>query len=134
MGNEHEQTHNQPTAWTPRHEYAGRAMQAFISNIDCYIQLGQHLPTVAATSVIMADHMLAALGAEQESTTPVVPEVVSMRQMVTASGADEVLTNYEAVRSDMYHWQRRALAAEDELRLLRGETILAQPHDRRSRG
>jgi hypothetical protein len=122
-------TEQQSPAWTPRHEFAGRAMLAFITNAGRDPeQPALHLPTVAASSVEMADAMLAAMNKKAEQPAPAAP---TLAQFVAASGTADVLRHYEAVRGDLTLWQERALKAEAKL-AEQAETIVARPYDRRA--
>jgi len=117
---------NNNSGWTPRHEFASRAMQEFIRNAGRDPeQPGLSLPLVAASSVAWADAMLSAM---ETAPLPVVP---GLAELAKASGTEEILSNYEAARGDQRFWQQRALDAEAKLRAI-GETIVARPHDRRA--
>jgi hypothetical protein len=123
------QADTEQAAWTPRHEMASRAMLAFIANAGRDPeQPSLHLPTVATSSVEMADAMLAAMNTKAEQPAPAAP---TLAQFVAASGTADVLRHYEAVRGDLTLWQERALKAEAKLRE-QAETIVAQPYDRRT--
>jgi hypothetical protein len=126
------QADTEQAAWTPRHEFASRAMRAFIANAGRDPeQPALHLPTVAASSVEMADAMLAAMSKRPEQPQPAAP---TLAEFVAASGTADVLRHYEAVRGDLTLWQERALKAEARLAKLGelGETIVAKPYDRRA--
>jgi hypothetical protein len=125
------QADTEQAAWTPRHEFASRAMLAFIANAGHDPeQPSLHLPTVATSSVEMADAMLAAMNKQAEPA----PAAPTLAEFVAASGTADVLRHYEAVRGDLTLWQERALKAEARLAKLGelGETIVAQPYDRRA--
>jgi hypothetical protein len=125
-------TEQQSPAWTPRHEMASRAMLAFIANAGRDPeQPSLHLPTVATSSVEMADAMLSAMGKLAEKPAKPAPDAPTLAEFAATSGASDVLNHYEAARADMAYWQKRALAAEAKLRE-QAQTIVAQPYDRRT--
>lgn len=110
--------------WTARHELASRAMLAFIANAgQDPEQPTLHLPTVAASAVAMADAMLAAMDAPAA-------QVPDLAELAKATGS-EILAHYEAAHGNLQYWQQRAQAAE-ALLVEQAETIVAQPHDRRT--